>query len=106
MWGMIISFCICGWYSSQHPVSLVLLRHIFECRDYRGNKTALFDGIEEGGIRASHEIDEPNNDSAMEGLQDRVITLKRFFIFMEIEGTVYLKQFTPIVCFLKALVLV
>ncbi|KAG5559733.1 hypothetical protein RHGRI_009296 [Rhododendron griersonianum] len=74
---MIISFCICGWYSSQHPVSLVLLRHIFECRDYRGNKTALFDGIEEGGIRASHEIDEPNNDSAMEGLQDRVITLKR-----------------------------
>lgn len=74
---MIISFCICGWYSSQHPVSLVLLRHIFECRDYRGNKTALFDGIEEGGIRASHEIDEPDNDSAMEGLQDRVIMLKR-----------------------------
>ncbi|KAF7148679.1 hypothetical protein RHSIM_Rhsim03G0268300 [Rhododendron simsii] len=61
-------------------------------RDYCGNRTALFDGIEEGGIRASCEIDEHDNDSAMEGLHDRVIMLKRFFIFMEIEGTVYLKQ--------------
>ncbi|KAI8565893.1 hypothetical protein RHMOL_Rhmol03G0296400 [Rhododendron molle] len=45
-------------------------------RDYYGNRTALFDGIEEGGIRASHEIDEHDNDSAMEGLQDRVIMPK------------------------------
>ncbi|KAI8573688.1 hypothetical protein RHMOL_Rhmol01G0296600 [Rhododendron molle] len=64
------------WYSAQHPVSLALLRHSFECRDYSGNRTALFDGIKEGGIRASHEIDEHDNDSAMEGLQDRVIMLK------------------------------
>uniref|UniRef100_A0A5B7AGB6 Putative bet1-like SNARE 1-1 n=1 Tax=Davidia involucrata TaxID=16924 RepID=A0A5B7AGB6_DAVIN len=51
-------------------------------RDYRNNRTALFDGIEEGGIRASssyssHEIDEHDNDTAMDGLQDRVILLKR-----------------------------
>uniref|UniRef100_A0A5B7ABH2 Putative bet1-like SNARE 1-1 n=1 Tax=Davidia involucrata TaxID=16924 RepID=A0A5B7ABH2_DAVIN len=51
-------------------------------RDYRNNRAALFDGIEEGGIRASssyssHEIDEHDNDRAMDGLQDRVIMLKR-----------------------------
>ncbi|KAK1286935.1 Bet1-like SNARE 1-1 [Acorus calamus] len=51
-------------------------------RDYRGNRAALFDGIEEGGIRASssyssHEIDEHDNDLALDGLQDRVILLKR-----------------------------
>ncbi|XP_041996343.1 bet1-like SNARE 1-1 [Salvia splendens] len=48
----------------------------------RNARAALFDGIEEGGIRASssyssHEIDEQENDRAMEGLQDRVIMLKR-----------------------------
>ncbi|XVF21624.1 hypothetical protein REPUB_Repub12eG0106400 [Reevesia pubescens] len=47
----------------------------------RNNRVALFDGIEEGGIRASssysHEIDEHDNETAMEGLQDRVILLKR-----------------------------
>ncbi|CAN6553992.1 unnamed protein product [Malus baccata var. baccata] len=50
-------------------------------RDFRGNKVALFDGIEEGGIRASasysHEIDEHDNERAVDGLQDRVNLLKR-----------------------------
>ncbi|KAF5482369.1 hypothetical protein F2P56_002942 [Juglans regia] len=51
-------------------------------RDYRNNRSALFDGIEEGGIRASssyssHEIDEHDNERAIDGLQDRVILLKR-----------------------------
>ncbi|KAL6210665.1 hypothetical protein ACLB2K_015897 [Fragaria x ananassa] len=50
-------------------------------RDYRNNKVALFDGIEEGGIRASasysHEIDEQDNERAVDGLQDRVNLLKR-----------------------------
>ncbi|OAY67367.1 Bet1-like SNARE 1-1 [Ananas comosus] len=49
-------------------------------RDYRSNRAALFDGIEEGGIRAlsySHEIDEHENDQVIEGLQDRVNFLKR-----------------------------
>ncbi|XP_026426953.1 bet1-like SNARE 1-1 isoform X1 [Papaver somniferum] len=51
-------------------------------RDYRNNRSALFDGIEEGGIRAapsysSHEINEQDNDRAMDGLQDRVLLLKR-----------------------------
>ncbi|XP_031120201.1 uncharacterized protein LOC116023345 [Ipomoea triloba] len=48
------------------------------------SKTDLskFDGIEEGGIRASlsyssHEIDEHENEKALEGLQDRVNLLKR-----------------------------
>ena len=48
---------------------------------YRSTRTALFDGIEEGGIRASayssHEIDEHENERAMDGLQDRVSILKR-----------------------------
>ncbi|KAH7577647.1 hypothetical protein JRO89_XS01G0280300 [Xanthoceras sorbifolium] len=57
-----------------HVVSVTLL-------DYRNNKVSLFDGIEEGGIRASssysHEIDEHDNERAVEGLQDRVNLLKR-----------------------------
>lgn len=52
-----------------------------EFRD-RNARVALFDGIEEGGIRASssyssHEIDEQENDRAVDGLQDRVNLLKR-----------------------------
>lgn len=54
----------------------------FSCRDYRPSRTALFDGIEEGGIRAtpsyaSHEIDEHDNDRALDGLEERVNILKR-----------------------------
>ncbi|KAM0823414.1 hypothetical protein ACQ4PT_070885 [Festuca glaucescens] len=48
---------------------------------YRSTRTALFDGIEEGGIRASayssHEIDEHENERAIDGLQDLVSILKR-----------------------------
>ncbi|CAN6905146.1 unnamed protein product [Brassica oleracea var. botrytis] len=51
------------------------------CREPRGGRSSLFDGIEEGGIRAassySHEINEHENERALEGLQDRVILLKR-----------------------------
>ncbi|KAG5564936.1 hypothetical protein RHGRI_000965 [Rhododendron griersonianum] len=61
--------------------------------DHRNNRVALFDGIEEGGIRASSsyaspEIDEHDNDRAMDGLQDRVIMLKRLTgdIHEEVEG--------------------
>ncbi|KMZ65277.1 Bet1-like SNARE 1-1 [Zostera marina] len=51
-------------------------------RDFNKGRTALFDGIEEGGIRASssytsHEIDEHENERAIDGLQDRVNVLKR-----------------------------
>ncbi|GAU46881.1 hypothetical protein TSUD_25980, partial [Trifolium subterraneum] len=53
--------------------------------DTRNNRVALFDGIEEGGIRSSslyssgssHEIDEHDNEQAIDGLQDRVNLLKR-----------------------------
>ncbi|THU60250.1 hypothetical protein C4D60_Mb07t10660 [Musa balbisiana] len=55
--------------------------HLLISLDYHSNRTVLFDGIEEGGVRASayssHEIDEHDNDLAMEGLQDRVNILKR-----------------------------
>ena len=55
----------------------------------RNNRVALFDGIEEGGIRASssysHEIDEHDNERAMEGLQDRVILLKRVSLILAAE---------------------
>ncbi|XP_034686638.1 bet1-like SNARE 1-1 [Vitis riparia] len=54
---------------------------IFPYRDHRGNRAATFDGIEEGGIRASssysHEIDEVDNETAVDGLEDRVVMLKR-----------------------------
>lgn len=60
---------------------LTYVQHLIIYRDYRSNRTALFDGIEEGGIRAtsysSHEISEHDNDLAIEGLQDRVNILKR-----------------------------
>ncbi|RCV32363.1 hypothetical protein SEVIR_6G257400v4 [Setaria viridis] len=50
-------------------------------RDFRNHRTALFDGIEEGGIRApaysSREIHEHENDQAMDSLHDRVSILKR-----------------------------
>ncbi|KAI4303720.1 hypothetical protein MLD38_039318 [Melastoma candidum] len=50
-------------------------------RDTRNSRAALFDGIEEGGIRASsytsHEINEHENERAIDGLQDRVTLLKR-----------------------------
>lgn len=57
-------------------IVLLIFKYI---RDYRSNRAALFDGIEEGGIWASsysHEIDEHENDQAIEGLQDRVNFLK------------------------------
>ncbi|GAB2298329.1 Bet1-like SNARE 1-1 [Dionaea muscipula] len=50
-------------------------------REYRSGRASLFDGIEEGGIRASssysHEIDELDNERSLDGLQDRVDILKR-----------------------------
>ncbi|XP_038887294.1 bet1-like SNARE 1-1 [Benincasa hispida] len=51
-------------------------------RELRNNRVALFDGIEEGGVRASssyssHEIEEHDNEAALDGLQDRVLLLKR-----------------------------
>ncbi|XP_071919913.1 bet1-like SNARE 1-1 isoform X2 [Coffea arabica] len=51
-------------------------------RRERNARAALFDGIEEGGIRASssyssHEIDEQENEKEIDGLQDRVNLLKR-----------------------------
>lgn len=63
----------------------ICLLWYFTCyRDHRSNRAALFDGIEEGGIRASayssHEIHEHDNDLAIEGLQDRVNILKRVTI--------------------------
>uniref|UniRef100_A0A0C9RH41 TSA: Wollemia nobilis Ref_Wollemi_Transcript_22786_868 transcribed RNA sequence n=1 Tax=Wollemia nobilis TaxID=56998 RepID=A0A0C9RH41_9CONI len=62
-------------------------------RDYRSSRNALFDGIEEGGLRASssyttHEIAEHDNELAIDGLEDRVSVLKRLTadIHEEVEG--------------------
>ncbi|CAN6898697.1 unnamed protein product [Brassica oleracea] len=63
------------------PCGMVLIFFALFCREPRGGRSSLFDGIEEGGIRAassySHEINEHENERALEGLQDRVILLKR-----------------------------
>ncbi|KAI3742646.1 hypothetical protein L1987_60338 [Smallanthus sonchifolius] len=65
----------------------IIVHHFNE--DVRGNSSALFDDIEGGDIKAtssysSHEIDEHENDRAMDGLQDRVLMLKR--------GTIWIHQ--------------
>ncbi|KAK7378445.1 hypothetical protein VNO80_03887 [Phaseolus coccineus] len=70
-------FCFC--LSCDHLVAC----GCYCFRDNRNNRVSLFDGIEEGGIRAqsvyssSHEIDEHDNEQALDGLQDRVNLLKR-----------------------------
>lgn len=61
---------------------LIYILFTLVCRDYRGSRASAFDGIEEGGIRASssyssHEIDEHDNDRALDGLADRVNLLKK-----------------------------
>ncbi|KAK1412606.1 hypothetical protein QVD17_33990 [Tagetes erecta] len=61
-------------------------------RDTRGSRSALLDDIEDGGIRPSssysREISEHENDRAIDGLQDRVLMLKRLTgdIHEEVEG--------------------
>ncbi|KAD6120090.1 hypothetical protein E3N88_11361 [Mikania micrantha] len=62
-------------------------------RDTRGSRSVLFDDIEDGGIRpspsySSHEVNEHENDRAMDGLKDRVLMLKRLTgdIHEEVEG--------------------
>ncbi len=63
---------------------LKLWHDLFLCRENRGSRSSLFDGydgLEEGGLRASssysHETNNHDNDRAMDSLQDRVILLKR-----------------------------
>ncbi|CAB4261736.1 unnamed protein product [Prunus armeniaca] len=50
-------------------------------REHRSSKSALLDGLEEGGLRASssysRDINEHDNDKAVQSLQDRVVFLKR-----------------------------
>ena len=76
---------------SDHLGSYYRFVHSSFCfRDGRNNRVALFDGIEEGGIRASslysssssHEIDEHDNEQALDGLQDRVNLLKRVSLLL------------------------
>ena len=59
----------------------VILHALFLCRDHRSSRTALFDDLEEGGLRTSssysHDITERDNDKVVESLQDRVVFLKR-----------------------------
>ncbi|KAK1428397.1 hypothetical protein QVD17_17230 [Tagetes erecta] len=77
----------------EHSKMLLVDLSRSDIRDVRGNRSALFDDIEDGGIRAtssysSHEIDEQENDRAVDGLQDRVLMLKRLTgdIHEEVEG--------------------
>ncbi|PWZ52570.1 Bet1-like SNARE 1-1 [Zea mays] len=48
-------------------------------RDFRSHRAALFDGIEEGGVRApaysSREIHEHENDQALDSLHDRNLNI-------------------------------
>lgn len=63
---------------------VILLSFIFNNRDNRASRSSLldgFDGLEEGGVRASssysRDISEHDNDKTIESLQDRVVFLKR-----------------------------
>ncbi|KAL9285027.1 hypothetical protein ACSQ67_024557 [Phaseolus vulgaris] len=83
-YGVVIRF---GFKSDDDYSELIRESQFWSCdflvRDNRNNRVSLFDGIEEGGIRAqsvyssSHEIDEHDNEQALDGLQDRVNLLKR-----------------------------
>ncbi|KAA8550778.1 hypothetical protein F0562_002462 [Nyssa sinensis] len=76
---------VCKWVGISVVIIQALalfLAMILSRRDSRNNRTALFDDIEKGGINpsysySSHEIDEHDNDGAVDGLQDRVTLLKR-----------------------------
>ncbi|KAF7837505.1 Bet1-like SNARE 1-2 [Senna tora] len=64
--------------------NLQFLQQMNNRRDNRSSRSSLldgFDGLEEGGIRASssysRDINEHDNDKAIETLQDRVVFLKR-----------------------------
>ncbi|KAF4349862.1 hypothetical protein CsatB_026393 [Cannabis sativa] len=50
-------------------------------RDHRSSRSSLFNDLEEGSLRSSssysHDINEHDNDKAVESLQDRVIFLKQ-----------------------------
>ncbi|XP_004296622.1 PREDICTED: bet1-like SNARE 1-1 [Fragaria vesca subsp. vesca] len=49
-------------------------------RRERASKASLLDGLEEGGLRASSsysDINEQDNEKAVQSLQDRVVFLKR-----------------------------
>ncbi|RZB85077.1 Bet1-like SNARE 1-2 [Glycine soja] len=71
-------------------LGLVLLFLTFQgLRDNRSSRSSLvdgFDSLEEGGLRASssysREINEHDNDKAIENLQDRVSFLKREFLVL------------------------
>ena len=81
------NYLACVYYLNSLALTIFLL-NFFCFRDNRNNRVALFDGIEEGGIRASslysssHEIDEHENERAMDGLQDRVNLLKRVSLLL------------------------
>ncbi|KAK9067568.1 hypothetical protein SSX86_011679 [Deinandra increscens subsp. villosa] len=75
------------------PTILMATAMNFRFRDTRGSRSLLLDDIEDGGIRpsssySSHEINEHENDRAMDGLQDRVLMLKKLTgdIHEEVEG--------------------
>ncbi|KFK22138.1 hypothetical protein AALP_AAs47043U000300 [Arabis alpina] len=58
----------------------MMVRDMNYRRENRVSRTSLFDGLEEGRLRASsysHDITERDNDEALENLQDRVSFLKR-----------------------------
>lgn len=63
------------------------LSFFFFCRDHRSSRTSLLNDLEEGGLRSSssysHDINEHDNDKAVETLEDRVIFLKRVSSFRE-----------------------
>ncbi|XP_044498343.1 bet1-like SNARE 1-2 isoform X2 [Mangifera indica] len=64
-------------------------------REHRASRSSLFDdydGLEEGGLKASssysHEVNERDNDKALDSLKERVVFLKRLTndVHEEVEG--------------------
>lgn len=60
-------------------VSFEITGIVFVHREHRSSRSALFDDLEEGGLRTSSsvEIKEHDNDKALHTLEDRVSILKR-----------------------------
>lgn len=82
----------CSQFLWNNGVLLCINHHnclIF--RDNRSSRSSLvdgFDSLEEGGLRASssysREINEHDNDKAIESLEDRVSFLKRVSFFYQV----------------------
>lgn len=77
--GVVLGYHCLSLYKNLYIVSFEIAGIVFVRREHRSSRSALFDDLEEGGLRTSSsvEIKEHDNDKALYTLEDRVSILKR-----------------------------